>query len=147
MKRPGLLRTWSLAGAFLFVGLATSASQFLAGRWVLACCELIAFAAVGAVLSPLVFPRSTPAAEAERLAAADGRPIIYWRPGCSFCLRLRRKLGRRGRDAHWVNIWSDPAAAATVRALTGGDETVPTVVVGNDHRVNPDPRWVREQLG
>ncbi len=136
-----------MAGAFLSVGLLTSVSQFLSGRVLLGVFELVAFTAVGAVLSPLAFPRTTTAAEASRLAAADGRPIIYWRPGCSYCLRLRRKLGRRGRTAYWVNIWSDPEGAAAVRAITGGDETVPTVVVGNEQRVNPDPRWVREQLG
>ena len=32
--------------------------------------------------------------------------------------------------ATWVNIWEDRAAAARVRAITGGDETVPTVEVG-----------------
>ncbi|GAA1553117.1 glutaredoxin domain-containing protein [Kribbella lupini] len=135
-----------MAGAFLLVGLLTSGSQFLAGRALLGLFELVAFVAVGIVLSPLAFPRPTTAAEASRLAAVDGRPIIYWRPGCSYCLRLRRKLGRRARTAYWVNIWSDPAGAAAVRAITGGDETVPTVVVGNEQRVNPDPRWVREQL-
>jgi len=35
------------------------------------------------------------------------------------------------------DIWSDPDAAARVRAATGGDETVPTVVVGERALVNP----------
>ncbi|WP_460648602.1 glutaredoxin domain-containing protein [Kribbella endophytica] len=136
-----------MAGAFFVVGLLTSGSQFLSGRVLLGAFELLAFVAVGVVLSPLAFPRTTTAAEASRLTAVDGRPIIYWRPGCSYCLRLRRKLGRRGRTAYWVNIWSDADGAAAVRAITGGSETVPTVVVGEEQRVNPDPRWVREQLG
>ena len=80
------------------------------------------------------------------LPVADGRPVVYWRPGCAFCVRLRTRLGRRARKAHWVNIWRDPAGAAAVRAVNDGDETVPTVVVGGQAHVNPDPAWVREQL-
>ncbi len=36
-----------------------------------------------------------------------------------------------------VNIWEDPTAAATVRGLTGGNETVPTVRVAGQVLVNP----------
>jgi mycoredoxin len=38
------------------------------------------------------------------------------------------------------NIWEDAEAAAVVRGVTGGDETVPTVVVGQHAMVNPSPR-------
>ena len=55
-------------------------------------------------------------------------------------LRLRLR-GARIR-AEWVNIWEDQAAAARVRAITGGDETVPTVVVGARAMVNPPARQV-----
>ncbi|WP_308121855.1 glutaredoxin domain-containing protein [Actinotalea ferrariae] len=71
---------------------------------------------------------------------------MYWRPGCHFCARLRARLGRHAGKAHWVDIWADPAAAAALRALTGGDEVVPTVVVRGAAHLNPDPRWVRAQL-
>lgn len=36
-----------------------------------------------------------------------------------------------------VNIWDDPAAAAVVRGHAGGNETVPTVVIGDTAMVNP----------
>jgi len=39
-----------------------------------------------------------------------------------------------------VNIWEDPAGAAFVRSITGGDETVPTVRIGAQSLVNPSPR-------
>ncbi len=39
-----------------------------------------------------------------------------------------------------VNIWEDPAGAAFVRSVTGGDETVPTVCIGTKSLVNPSPR-------
>lgn len=39
-----------------------------------------------------------------------------------------------------IDIWRDPEAAATVREITGGDETVPTVRIGHRTFVNPRPR-------
>lgn len=107
---------------------------------------LLAFLALAGVNSPLLFPRSIGAREAQRRSAADGRPVVYWRPGCTYCMRLRIQLGRSARQLHWVNIWRDPAGAAAVRAANDGDETVPTVVVAGRAHTNPDPRWVREQL-
>ena len=71
---------------------------------------------------------------------------IYWRPGCVYCLRLRWSLGRQARRASWVDIWADPAAAATVRGINEGNETVPTVVVGEHTWTNPPPARVREAL-
>ncbi|MGH9055647.1 MAG: glutaredoxin domain-containing protein [Acidimicrobiales bacterium] len=62
---------------------------------------------------------------------------VYWRPGCRYCASLRRGLRRAGLVASEVNIWTDRAAAATVRSLAGGNETVPTVVVGGQGLVNP----------
>ncbi len=41
------------------------------------------------------------------------------------------------------DIWSDPAAAARVRRATGGDETVPTAVVGSRALVNPSVAQVQ----
>jgi mycoredoxin len=63
---------------------------------------------------------------------------VYWRKRCPYCVRLRRQLRRIGLPTEERDIWSDPVAAATVREITGGDETVPTVVVGNRRMVNPD---------
>ncbi|SCE68230.1 mycoredoxin [Micromonospora chaiyaphumensis] len=108
--------------------------------------EFLAFAVLAALFSPLVFPPSLTAAEARERSARDGRPVVYWRPGCRYCLRLRLRLGRRAGRAYWVNIWRDPAGAAAVRAVTGGDETVPTVVLPGEAVVNPDPAWLRERL-
>lgn len=108
--------------------------------------EFVIFAVLAVLLSPLVFPRSVTAAQARERSAHDGRPIVYWRPGCRYCLRLRRRLGRRAGRVHWVNIWRDPDGAAVVRAVTGGDETVPTVVVDGEAVVNPDLEWLLRRL-
>lgn len=85
--------------------------------------------------------------EARQRASSDGAVVIYWRPGCLFCSRLRRSLGSLGRQAMWVNIWADKDAAAAVRAVNDGNETVPTVLVGTEAVwTNPPPDRVRDAL-
>lgn len=71
-----------------------------------------------------------------------GAVTVYWRPGCPFCGALRRGLRRSGLATREVDIWSDPSAAAFVRAHAGGNETVPTVDVGGTVLVNPSARRV-----
>ncbi|MCY0929862.1 hypothetical protein OTB20_27460 [Streptomyces sp. H27-H1] len=108
--------------------------------------SLLVFVLLAGMNSPLTFPRSIGSVEAQRRSAVDGRPIVYWRSGCKYCLRLRIRLGRSAHRLHWVDIWRDPAGAAAVRAANDGDETVPTVVVAGLPHVNPDPKWLRGQL-
>ena len=98
------------------------------------------------VLSPRFFPASPSDRDARRLARETGAPVVYWRPGCSYCLRLRMALGRAGSRVVWVDVTRDPDASARVRAANSGDETVPTVFVGDDATTNPRPAWVRQQL-
>jgi mycoredoxin len=62
---------------------------------------------------------------------------LYWRPGCGFCSMLQRKLDQLGIDRVEHNIWEDPADAAVVRSHARGNETVPTVVIGDTGFVNP----------
>lgn len=62
---------------------------------------------------------------------------FYWRPGCGFCIGLERGLSRIGVPLDKRNIWDDAEAAATVRGIANGSETVPTVVVGDARLVNP----------
>ena len=62
---------------------------------------------------------------------------LYWRPRCPYCIRLRWQVRRARLPVREVNIWKDPAAAARVRQITGGDETVPTVTIGPTSLVNP----------
>lgn len=137
-----MLRSWKFALLFTAMGVVLAVWSFADGSRVVGLVELVLCILFAVLFSPLAFPRTVTAAE----AAQAGKPIVYWRPGCQFCLRLRLALlGSSGRLS-WVNIWSDPAAAAAVRAVANGNETVPTVVAGAQTRVNPSPRWVREQL-
>lgn len=139
----GVLRMWLLPVLFLACGATIAANQAKDGSVTTALVLGLIFLALAFGFSPLVFPRHTPAAEAR----AAGLPIVYWRPGCQYCLRLRLTLLGRARHASWVNIWRDPDGAAAVREVAAGNETVPTVVLpGGQARVNPAPAWVREQL-
>ncbi|MCX5208557.1 hypothetical protein OG689_04475 [Kitasatospora sp. NBC_00240] len=141
-----MTRAWTLPVLFMTGGALLATVQFVRGSSVVAVALLLLFVLLAGLHSPLAFPRSIGAAEAQDRSAVDGRPVVYWRAGCKYCLRLRIRLGRSARHLHWVDIWSDPAGAAAVRAANDGDETVPTVVVAGQAYVNPDPAWVRGQL-
>lgn len=67
---------------------------------------------------------------------------FYTRPGCPFSAVLSRQLRRRGLPLEFHDIWLDRDAAAFVRSVAGGNETVPTVVVGDAALVNPSVRRV-----
>lgn len=62
---------------------------------------------------------------------------LYWRPGCGFCTMLRSALDRLGIERVEHDIWQSGDDAATVRRHANGNETVPTVVVGDTGFVNP----------
>jgi mycoredoxin len=139
------LTRWTLPALLLLAAAGASTGLARDGDTVLA-------VVVGAVLlalawfgSPLRGRRDPTHAEALQ-RAARGDVVVYWRPGCPYCARLLTALrGRRG----WlrVNIWQDPEAAAFVRAHNGGDEVVPTVIVGTETWTNPEPARVRAVLG
>jgi hypothetical protein len=56
--------------------------------------------------------------------------------------RARTLLRRHGLTLTEVNIWTDPATAAAVRATTGGYGTMPTVDVAGQCLVNPSAELV-----
>ena len=59
----------------------------------------------------------------------DAAVTVFVRPGCPFCAVLQLGLARTGLDHHLVDIWQEPTAAAWVRSVAGGNETVPTLHV------------------
>lgn len=61
---------------------------------------------------------------------------LYWRPACGFCASLRRQMASTDLTYTEVDIWSHTDAAAVVRAYAGGNETVPTVVIGEPLEVD-----------
>lgn len=138
-----MTRRWRPSIIFAGVGLLIGVLLAVDGSPLAGVLVLAVFAVAAVLLSPPAFPRSTTDASARAAQASDGRPIIYWRPGCPYCLRLRNALRREATRYHWVDIWSDPAAAATVRSVADGNETVPTVVTPERSYVNPSPGLVR----
>ncbi|MFE2506899.1 glutaredoxin domain-containing protein [Streptomyces naganishii] len=139
-------RVWVLPILFVLCGVGAATALARRGDAGTAAVLLPLFVLFAAVNSPVIFPRSVSAQEAERRSALDGRPVVFWRPGCAYCLRLRLRLGVNARRLHWVDIWRDAAGAALVREANDGNETVPTVFVAGRPHTNPDPAWVREQL-
>ena len=83
--------------------------------------------------------------ESEDGTATD-EVVLLWRPGCGFCLVLKHRLDKAGLDYTKRNIWKDADAAALVRELAGGSETVPTVLVGGVGLVNPRSRQVLDAV-
>jgi mycoredoxin len=71
---------------------------------------------------------------------------LYWRRGCGFCIALRRGLDKLGIATVDHDIWADPDDAAVVRRHARGNETVPTVVIGDVGMVNPSARDVAAHL-
>jgi glutaredoxin len=141
-----MVRAWGQPVLMVLVGVLVGVVTGVGGSAAGGVVAGTVLVAMGAVISPVVFPRAVSAREARLRSAEDGRPVVYWRPGCVYCLRLRFRLGRRAREAHWVDIWRDPEGAAAVREVNGGNETVPTVFYAGTPHTNPDPAWVRERL-
>jgi mycoredoxin len=74
--------------------------------------------------------------------AGDSPVTVLWRPGCPYCALLLRGLTRTGLVFDRIDIWEHPEAAAWVRTVAEGNETVPTVRIGaqvGDGRVGEGP--------
>lgn len=143
----GAMRRWGPAALVAVLAVAVLLVDVTAGAVVVGIVLCVLLALYALMVSPVMPPGSVSAEEAQRRSASDGRPVVYWRPGCMYCIRLRLSLltRRAAWRLHWVDIWADPEGAAVVRGITGGDETVPTVVAGGESRVNPAPAWVHDR--
>ena len=75
-----------------------------------------------------------------------GGIVVHRRPGCPFCRKLRAQLLFTRLRHTTVDIWRDPDAAAFVRSVADGNETVPTVTVAGRPMVNPSLRQLREAV-
>jgi mycoredoxin len=71
--------------------------------------------------------------------------VIFWKPTCTYCTRLRRTL-RDDSGIVWVNVWVDQEANREVRRHNGGDEYTPTALVGARVLRNPTAADVRSTL-
>ncbi|MFG3067157.1 hypothetical protein [[Kitasatospora] papulosa] len=76
-----MTRAWILPMSLVLSGVLVATAQVRDGSPVLAVVLLLVFAVLAWLYSPLAFPRSIGAVEAQRRSAADGRPVVYWRAG------------------------------------------------------------------
>lgn len=99
-----------------------------------------AAAGAGAIFSSRGKPGLSSPTGAPDGGTPESTPLtLYWRPGSPQCARLRGHLRRVGLATVAVDIAQDEAAAARLRALTQGRETVPTLVVDRVVLINPRP--------
>ncbi len=142
---------WLNAAAFAFLAVvlfATTESNLIE-KWIAPGLLL----AVAVAISPIRPSSANPISQAEAAQLMEApshgdRPtvVIYHRPGCSYCARLKLRLTGVKSRAHWVDIWADDDAAAYVRMVNDGNETVPTVVIDGVPHTNPNPSMVRAAL-
>lgn len=72
---------------------------------------------------------------------------IYSTPWCGYCQRLKAQMGREGIEFVEVDIEQDPAAAALVEGVNGGNQTVPTLVYADGSaETNPSIGQVKARL-
>lgn len=88
--------------------------------------------------------RHTPWARAAT-RIAPGHAVVLWKPGCAFCEKLLLQL-RSDDRVTWVNVWRDEEANAQLRAVNGGDELTPTVLLGAEVLRNPSAAELRARL-
>ncbi len=79
---------------------------------------------------------------------ADTDVTMYSTVWCGYCQRLKAQMTREGITFTEVDIEADPAAAAFVESVNGGNQTVPTVLFPDGTAVsNPPIGRVKELLG
>ncbi len=141
---------WLNAGAFAVL----AAIQFFTGQPTLWSRWIIPGALMGVAiwLSPILKNKVNAISHAEATAllteAAPGEEpvIVYHRPGCTYCARLKAGLTGVRNRAYWVDVWDDPAGSEYIKSVNGGYETVPTVMLEGIPQTNPDPGVVRAAL-
>lgn len=146
VKIPGLRRNLWAAGACLLIGLVMAMVTWPRSAWAAMLVLVIGFG-TGVALAAATLRREPHTAwSTARTQVEPGRAVIFWKPTCSYCTRLRRAL-RRDSDLVWVNVWVDADANREVRRHNGGDEYTPTALVGAEVLRNPSADQVRAAIG
>jgi len=72
---------------------------------------------------------------------------MYSTTWCGYCRRLKSQMDREGIAYDEIDIERDPASAAFVMSVNGGNQTVPTVrFVDGTALTNPTIVDVKKQL-
>ena len=73
---------------------------------------------------------------------------MYTTVWCGYCQRLKAQMGREGIAFEEIDIEADPAAAAYVESVNGGNQTVPTLLFDDGTALtNPSIGDVKAKLG
>lgn len=79
---------------------------------------------------------------------SETQVTMYSTPWCGYCQRLKAQMTREGIAYTEIDIEHDPASAAYVESVNGGNQTVPTVVFPDGTAVtNPSIGQVKALLG
>lgn len=148
-----MMRVRALPMLLVLSGSVVATSLALKGKPGSAAALLPVFVLLAGVNSPLIFPRSIGALEARRHSEADGRPVVFRRPGCVCCPRPRIRLGRGGREGGQRRLRDHARcrrgrpAPRQPRPRTGAGAARAFRVTGSGSRlpeVSPGPPPVRE---
>lgn len=78
---------------------------------------------------------------------SESQLTMYSTPWCGYCIRLKHQLKREGITFIEINIAHDPESARYVEQVNGGNQTVPTVVLGDGTPLtNPSLREIKQHL-
>ena len=81
-------------------------------------------------------------------SSLPGSLVVYGRPGCPMVPPVRALLDEAGVEYTYLDIRKDSDAAVRLRQLTGGFDSVPTVVLpGGRVLVEPGVVALRRALG
>jgi hypothetical protein len=135
---------WSLPGIAFAITVVGTGNLWVA----------VVVSIVGVVVARAVWHRAVATSRNDRSVVTIGHAVdgsiaaveVFWRPGCPFLEGLGRDLAAARVPTNLRNIWESPEDAAIVRSITGGDETVPTLVIGPVALVNPSTRLVMSTL-
>jgi len=58
--------------------------------------------------------------------------VMYWRPGCGYCMRARELLASKGVAYTGINVEQVPGAREEMQKRSGRN-TVPQIFVGDRH--------------
>ena len=72
------------------------------------------------------------------------KPVVYFKPGCPFGIRLRSALTLHRVPYRSVRFRDDEKGAARVRDVSNGNEISPTVNVAGRWLTNPSWREVKD---
>lgn len=135
---------WSLPGV------AFGLSMVLSGNlWVALAAAVLGIVAARAIWRRYVATLTNDQSVVATEHAVDGRVEaveVFWRPGCPFVEGVGRTLDEAGVPTNLRNIAENPDDAAIVRSIAGGNETVPTLIIGPVALVNPSARLVMATL-